>query len=79
MAFRPVVAMAADVRCGDAKEMCNVRRRQAIKILDMMPDVDHKGRTILRAVAKFTSGKARTCRTKRIIRRRVQREATTGD
>ena len=52
----------------------DVRRRQAIKVLDTMADVDHKCRTIERAVSKFTSGKARTVRTKRVIRRRAIRE-----
>ena len=51
-----------------------MRRRLAIKILDTMADVDHKGRTIEKAVSKFTSGKARTVRTKRVIRRRAIRE-----
>ena len=48
-----------------------MRRRQAIKILWMMPLVSHKCRTIMRALRKFTNGKARTVRTKRIIRRKT--------
>jgi len=49
----------------------DVRRRQAIKILDTMAVLDHKAMTIERAMRKFTGGKANTVRVKRIIRRRT--------